>query len=154
MIGIVVWRLCAAEHAATAFSGTGARLFGGRWSVPGLPAVYCSESRALATLEVLAHVDEPGRLAGRKWVHMSAILSPELLEKPTRVPDFWRQYPHPRETQLFGSAWLREKRSPALRLPSAVVPGEFNYLLNPLHPQFDRVKIGPPEAFAFDPRLA
>src|SRR3954465_2313090 len=108
MSDLTVWRLCSARHAGTAFSGDGARLFGGRWSLPGLPVVYCAESRALAALEVLAHTDEASRMASLKWVCISAMFPVGLVEKPTRVPDSWRSYPHTAETQLFGSAWLRE----------------------------------------------
>ncbi len=148
-----VWRICAVEHAAGAFSGEGARLYGGRWTAPGLPAVYCSETRALAALEILAQVDDRRRLADRAWVCLDATLPEDLLEKPARVPDSWRRYPHTQETQAFGTAWLQSARSVALRLPSALVPGEFNYLLNPAHPQFAKVRIGKPEPFSLDPRL-
>ncbi|MBS0663525.1 MAG: RES domain-containing protein [Verrucomicrobia bacterium] len=149
-----VWRICAVEHAGAAFSGEGARRYGGRWTTPGLPAVYASESRALATLEVLAHVDDRRRLADRAWVCLEATLPAELVEKPARVPDSWRRYPQTQETQAFGTAWLRSARTVALRVPSALVPGEFNYLLNPAHPQFAKVRISPPEPFSLDPRLA
>jgi len=150
----VVWRLCAAHHAAGAFSGEGAERHGGRWSPPGLPAVYTAESRALAMLEVLVHVDDPARLAGLAWVSLSASVPEGLIERPARVPEEWRALPFKPATQEYGAAWLRARRSVALRLPSVVIPGEFNYLLNPAHPDFGRVRLGPPEPFFFDPRLA
>ncbi len=154
MSPLVVWRLCAARYAGTAFSGEGARLYGGRWSPPGLPLVYTSESRALAMLEVLANADEPKVLLDLPWVLVSAEVPPAAVEKPARYPESWRQFPHPAETPPFGGAWARAARSVALRVPSAVVPGEFNYLLNPAHPDFKDVRLGPPEPFSFDPRLA
>jgi RES domain-containing protein len=105
-------------------------------------------------VEVLAHVDDPERLTALAWALVAAELPEELIEKPARVPDTWRQFPHALETMQFGAAWAQAQRSVALRVPSAVVPGEFNFLLNPLHPDFKRVKLGRPEPFFFDPRLA
>jgi RES domain-containing protein len=81
------------------------------------------------------------------------VIPDAAIEKPERFPETWRAMPHSLETQTFGAAWARERRSVTLRVPSAVVPGEFNYLINPLHPDFERVKIGKPERFSFDPRL-
>lgn len=153
MSTLSLWRLCAAKYGATAYSGEGAELYGGRWSPAGIPVAYGSESRALAVVEVLANADEPDRLFAIKWVLVGAEVPADLIERPARVPENWRQYPHPPETQAVGADWARTRRSLALRVPSAVVPGEFNYLLNPAHPSFSRVKVGRPEPFAFDPRL-
>ncbi|HUG09498.1 MAG TPA: RES family NAD+ phosphorylase [Opitutaceae bacterium] len=151
---MILWRLSAARFAATAFSGEGARLYGGRWSPAGLPVAYCAESRSLALVEVLAGTDDPARLFGQKWVLLSAEVPEDCVEKPARVPDNWRRFPYTPDTQAFGAEWMRSNRSVALRVPSAVVPGELNFLLNPAHPDFKRVKIEKPEPFDFDPRLA
>ena len=153
MSSLLVWRLCAAKYATSAFSGEGAELYGGRWSPPGIRIVYCAESRALAIVEVLANAEEQERLFALKWVLVSADVPAELVEKPPRFPENWRQYPHPRETQLIGAAWAKEGRTAVLRVPSVVVPGEFNFLLNPAHPQISKIKIGATESFTFDPRL-
>lgn len=153
MSSLVVWRLCAAKYAATAFSGEGAELYGGRWSPPGLRVAYCAESRALAIVEVLANADEPDQLLHLKWSFVSATLPESTVEKPARFPTNWRQFPHPPETQEVGAAWLKSGTHLALRVPSAVVPGEFNYLVNPAHPAFAKLVFTKPEPFAFDPRL-
>lgn len=150
---MTVWRLSAARYAATLFSGEGAKHYGGRWSPPGLAVIYCAESRSLALVEVLAGTDDVDRLFQQEWVLVPADIPEECIAKPARVPDDWRQYPHPTATQAFGAAWVQTRQSAGLRLPSVVVPGEFNYLLNPAHPDFKRVKIGKPEPFSFDPRL-
>lgn len=151
---MILWRLTAARHAASAFSGDGARLYGGRWSPVGVPVVYCAESRSLALLEVLAGTDDPARLFQQPWVLISAEVPDECIDRPAGVPDSWRNHPHSSATQAFGAEWVRARRSSVLRVPSAVVPGEFNFLLNPAHPDFKRVKIGGPQPFSFDPRLA
>ena len=150
---MTVWRLSSARYAATVFSGEGAKHYGGRWSPPGLAVIYCAESRSLALVEVLAGIDDVERLFGQEWLLVPADLPEEGLEKPAHVPDDWRKYPHSPATQAFGAEWVQNQRSVALRVPSVVVPGEFNYLLNPAHPDFKRVKAGKPEAFSFDPRL-
>jgi RES domain-containing protein len=151
---VTVWRLCTTRYAATAFDGEGSRRFGGRWSPIGLALTYTSESRALAMLEVLVNAEDPENVVDLAWVFITAEVPAELIEKPARVPEDWRVFPHTAAVQEFGAAWAREQRSPVLRVPSAVVPGEFNYLLNPAHPDFKRVKLGKPEPFSFDPRLA
>jgi len=151
---LILWRLCAAKYAAQALSGEGAEMVGGRWSPPGIRVAYCAESRALAVVEVLASADEGDRLTGIKWTLVPVVVSADWIEKPTRFPDNWRQFPHAPETQRVGAEWVQARRSVALRVPSALIGGEFNYLLNPAHPQFASVKIGKPEPFLFDPRLA
>lgn len=153
MSEIVCWRLCAAHRADDAFSGEGAARRGGRWNARGTRLVYSSDSRALAALEILANVDARHRLIALAWVCVSAAIPGDAIERPLKFPSDWRQFPHGPETQRMGSDWVREQRSVALRVPSAVVPGEFNFLLNPAHPDFKRVKLGSPEGFNFDPRL-
>jgi RES domain-containing protein len=153
VIPLLLWRLCAAKYGPSAYSGEGAELYGGRWSPAGVPVAYCSESRALAVVEVLANADEADRLFALKWVLVPAEVPADLIERPARFPANWRQYPHPPTTQAVGAEWARTLRSVGLRVPSVVVPGEFNYLLNPRHPQFAHVKVGRPEPYVFDPRL-
>lgn len=147
------WRLGATHRADAAFSGEGAARRGGRWNLRGTRLVYCSASRSLAALEILANVDARHRLIGLAWTCVSALVPDEAIERPTKFPATWRQFPHGPEAQALGSEWVRAQRTVALRVPSAVVPGEFNYLLNPAHPDFKRVTIGEAEPFAFDPRL-
>ena len=149
----MVWRLVAERHAATAFSGEGARKYGARWSPPGLSVAYASESRSLAALEIIVNARNGTKLVGQPWSVLSAEIPHDLIERPARVPDNWREQPHPRATQDFGAKWVREQRSAVLRVPSVVVHGEFNFLLNPAHPDFAKVRAGKPEPFSFDPRL-
>lgn len=134
-------------------SGNGAYRRGGRWNPAGIRVVYCADSRSLALVEVLANVKRPALLQDQQWVLVPVEVPESLIERPTRVPDSWREMPYTTATQAFGAAWVQAQRSVALRVPSVVVPGEFNYLLNPAHPQFSKIKIGRPEPFTFDPRL-
>lgn len=148
-----MWRLCRDVHATEAFTGKGPFRYGGRWSPAGLQVVYCAESRSLAAMEILVHHLGTEVFKLSQWVVISADLAETLVEKPERVPDSWRDRSPVPAAQAFGATWAREQRSVALRVPSAVVLGEFNYLLNPLHPDFAKVIVGKPEPFAFDPRL-
>lgn len=147
------WRIVKRRHASTAFDGEGARLFGGRWNRPGTAVVYLSESRALAMLEVLAGLGGAAPLGA--WVLIPARFDNSLVERldPSTLPPEWRAHPPPHPVQAIGDRWVEEARSVALKVPSALVPAESNLLLNPGHPEFDQVEIGPEEAIDFDPRL-
>lgn len=148
-----VWRLCKREHAA--FDGDGARRAGGRWNRRGTPMVYTSESLSLAAIEILVHCD-PGLLP-HDLVAVSADIPDsvkiERLELST-LPRDWRRLPAPEALARIGSAWADSERTLVLSVPSAVVPRERNYLLNPKHPEFAKIRRGTPEQFSLDPRLA
>lgn len=142
-----------AYHANKAMSGDGSYRRGGRWNPAGIRVIYCADSRSLALVEVLANIRRPTTISEQHWVVIRVDVPEALIERPDRVPETWRVTPYTTPTQAFGAEWVQAQRSVALRVPSVVVPGEFNYLLNPAHPDFKRVKIGKPEPFSFDPRL-
>lgn len=145
------WRITKAKFAAVAFNGEGARLYGGRWSSPGTSVVYVAESLSLAILEILVHIQEAAVL--QDYV-VSTIDFPErCIEMTTDLPENWRDSPPPNDTQFIGDAWVRERRSLALRIPSAITATEFNYLINPAHRDFRRVRISRPEPLDVDPRV-
>jgi RES domain-containing protein len=150
---VTVWRLCARQKAEAAFTGNGAYRRGGRWNLPRTRVVYCAESRALAAMEILVHVEDMEDLAQLEWRAMAVTLPWEAIERPDRFPSSWGKYPYSPATQKFGSAWAHAGRTVALQVPSAVVPGEFNFLLNPEHEMFARLKIAPAEPFRFDSRI-
>lgn len=153
MSTLVVWRLAPAERASAIFSGEGGLYASGRWHSTGHRVVYTAESRALAAMEILANIPKLSQVNRHHWVLAHAGLPEDLIEKPDRFPADWRSIPARESTRAFGDAWLVSARSPALRVPSAVIGGEFNYLLNPRHPAFAQIRLGPPEPFFFDPRL-
>jgi RES domain-containing protein len=151
---VTVWRLDSRRFARTALSGNGAFRYGGRWNLRGTRVVYCAESRSLAAMESLVHVEDFEDLVAVEWRATGITLPRNAIECPLRYPQSWRAYPYSTATQQFGCEWARSLRSVALRVPSAVVPGEFNYLLNPAHPDFDGLEATGPTPFRFDPRLA
>jgi RES domain-containing protein len=149
-----VWRICKAEHAATAFSGEGAAAYAGRWHHAGTPVVYGSESRALAALEQLVHLHR-NRLPPH-FVCFAVEIPADVGVTEVRVSDLpsrWHHHPAPLELRDIGTRWAEARESACLRVPSAVVRGEHNFLFNPRHPEFGRLAIGPPEPFELDPRL-
>lgn len=147
------YRIVKRRRAADAFDGNGARIYGGRWNLPGTPVVYCAESRALAALEALAHFHgDERRLAFYVFeVDVTDELITEVTE--TELPPGWRAAEPLRETQEIGSRWQAELASVALRVPSVLVPQERCVLLNPEHPDTRRVLVSEPTAFEFDRRL-
>lgn len=147
------WRIVKSRHGASAFDGEGARLYGGRWNSPGTRMVYTAQSKSLAILEVLVHLQKSSVLPS--YSLRAAHFGEELLERLDRLelPGDWREHPAPPALRRIGDTWVEEGRSCVLEVPSVVVEEESNYLLNPLHPDFDYITIGEPEPFEFDPRL-
>jgi RES domain-containing protein len=147
----VAWRIVKAKHAATSFDGEGARLNGGRWNSVGVRVVYVSCSKSLAALETLVHLKLP---VTAKYVVIPLQFDDALVETfPTAtLPAGWDAEPPSLASQQIGDAWVKATRSALLALPS-IITGETNYLINPAHPDFARIKIGKAEPFTFDPRL-
>lgn len=148
------WRVVKRRHAAEAFSGEGARRFGGRWNSPGRSVVYTAESRALAVLEVLAGLGSTRPLPA--YVLLPVRFPDDLVEElpPSELPEGWDARPPGSASQGMGNAWLDSGRSAVLRVPSVIVPAEANYLLNPAHEAFRQIVVGVAEDFTVDPRLA
>lgn len=150
----MAYRLTKARYAATAFTGEGARLYGGRWSPPGLSVVYLADSLPLAVLETLVHLERPGVLTSFVYFEVSFDDRLVLSLADEDLPSDWRSHPEPLSTQAVGESWIREQASLLLRVPSTVVPRNHNYLLNPTHPKMPSLAIAGPFPFELEPRLA
>jgi RES domain-containing protein len=150
---ITAWRIVQAQWADRAFDGEGARLYGGRWNPAGLPVVYLADTRALAALETLVHAE--GSLHKVRYVRYPVTFPKQLVEMAelSGEADALASLMVSPRTQAVGQAWFERASQPVLEVLSAIIPEEVNYLLNPRHPKFDRIKIGKAEPFAFDPRL-
>jgi RES domain-containing protein len=147
------WRITQKRLAKTAFRGEGARLYGGLWNSPGIPMVYVAQSQSLAVLEVLVHLDTPALLD--EYVFLDADFDDYLVTVLDRssLPRNWKADPVPEAVQAVGDRWASSGSSVALRVPSVLVPEEFNFLLNPRHPDFAKIAVSRPHAFRFDVRL-
>ena len=150
---ITAWRIVKAKHAAQAFDGKGARRFGGRWNSPGTSVVYVAESRALAALEMLVHLQASEIL---KSYSMIPVAFPEDLVTsvaPEDLPADWRAFPAPAALQTIGDEWVARSDSLVLSVPSVAIDEEHNFLINPEHPDFPALSVGSPEPFEFNRRL-
>jgi RES domain-containing protein len=148
-----VWRLCKKRWAGSAMSGRGAAENPGRWNSLGRKAVYCAESRALAALEVMAHTHSKRRLRKAGFVAIPIDVPDELINRPAKFPAGWAEKPIPPATRAFGDRLMDDPRFPVCRLPSAVVNGEFCFIINPEHPRYGELRVGNAEAFSFDERV-
>jgi RES domain-containing protein len=153
-VSVVAWRIVQRRFVKTAFSGEGARRFGGRWNSPGRAVVYTAGSQALAALEMLVHLDSESLL--QQYVAIPVTVPEKWMEKVrlADLPRNWNAYPASRATRAIGDQWLARGSSPVLQVPSTVIPTEANYLLNPAQKHFRRLRIGKARPFRFDARLA
>jgi RES domain-containing protein len=129
-------------------------LAAGRWHTPRRLVTYASESLALASLEVLVHCDLDLLPSDLFAVEIEVPEKIQVTELTTSdLPRAWRRYPAPRALQALGNTWLDEGETAVLCVPSAVVPTECNYLVNPLHPDIKKLRVVRRFGFAFDVRL-
>lgn len=149
-----VWRLCPQPYVSSALTRLGGLYAAGRWHHKGQPIVYTSATPSLAALEVLVHVDPALAPSDVRLLELDvpSELTVERCE-PEKIISEWRIYPAPSELQDFGSQWLTSLRSAVLQVPAAVMPVESNFLLNPRHPEFERVSVVREVPFSFDSRL-
>ena len=147
------WRIVKPYHAEDAFSGEGARRYGGRWNSVGMSMVYTAESKALAALELLVHLDQESVLENYLCIPIRFSETCLRTLDARGVPSDWRNHPPPRSVQQLGDCWLKDQVSVVLEVPSVLIPGERNYLINPFHPDFSELERGAPEPFEFDPRI-
>lgn len=151
---VQAWRLVKKSRVKTAFDGEGAFRFGGRWNNKRRHVVYASSSLSLALLEILVHID-PGR-AVPALMAIPVEMPARLIERGphSTLNRLGRDLPWSlKETRRIGDHWIAEARHTVLQIPSAIIPLESNYLLNPDHPDFRCIRIGKPEPLPVDTRL-
>ncbi len=149
---LTVWRITTATFAAPAFSGEGARLYGGRWNPKGVPMVYTAANQSLAMLEMLVQ-DQPLRA---RYVMIEAGIPSGVTIDRVRINDLppdRREIAPRRKLQTIGAERARKRSAAVLAVPSVIVPSESNFLLNPVHVDFKRIKIGKPSTVETDLRL-
>lgn len=150
---MIVYRLTKGKYHLD-LSGKGAELYGGRWNSKGVSMLYTSESRALAFAEIAMHI-HMGIIPKDYFLISISIPDTAGILKLTEsdMPADWRYNPHSNTTQQIGDQFVADNKFLVLQVPSAVVPGDYNFLVNPNHPKSSNVNVIASEPFEFDSRF-
>jgi RES domain-containing protein len=159
MADVTVWRIATdtKDYEADDLSGTGAKITGGRWNEPGHAVVYASETRALACLETVVHLNAGGLPLNRYLVAVTIsaeVWGPARTETAASLPVGWDADPAGRASIRFGTTWIRSMASAVLRVPSIIVPEDYNILINPRHADISALTGVKVRKWLYDPRLA
>lgn len=152
---MIVYRIEREKYLDTTLKGVGAsKSEGFRWNSLNTFLVYTSASRALATLEVSVHLDITEDLPNdRFYVEIEIPDDVEIMEIPVKnLPENWDAKPPILETQFIGDDFVLEDEAAVLKVPSAIVPPEFNFLINPYHSDAKKIKVISTERMTFDKR--
>ena len=144
------------DYEADDLSGAGAKITGGRWNAPGDALIYTSETRALGCLETVVHLNAGGLPLNRYLVSVmipASVWAKARTETTDSVPVGWDADPSGRASIQFGTTWIRSVASALLRVPSVIVPDEYNVLINPLHPDSEEIFALKIRKWLYDPRL-
>lgn len=150
---MIVFRLCRKSY-ANDLSGRGAEINGGRWNGKGIPALYTSSSRALCAIEIIVHI--PAGIVPKDYYVVTIDIPDSASVKTLHIKDLpanWNSNPISATTQRIGNTFLSGQKDLVLKAPSAIIKDEWNYIINPVHTDFQNVKIINVEPFAFDTRL-
>jgi RES domain-containing protein len=149
-----VYRILRKLYSKQPFDGEGPYRFGGRWSSPGVRLAYAAEHLSLAMLEYFVHIDPdhpPRDLAVVEADVPDNV--PRLSIDPKDLPANWRQVPAPAALAGFGDEFVHSERAAVLTVPSALAPTESNWLINPRHPAFAKIRVLPAQDFHYDARF-
>jgi RES domain-containing protein len=150
---MTAYRIAKTKYAATIWSGNGAREYGGRWNSRGIAVAYAAENRSLAAMEQLVHLIQPRLLKDYVISSITFDDTQVFRSNPNDLPAGWDKPVPPSSLRQIGDVWAIDARFAVLAVPSAITPSEWNFLINPAHPEFAAMLKSPPELFAFDDRL-
>ncbi|WP_119343437.1 RES family NAD+ phosphorylase [Facilibium subflavum] len=136
---VFAYRLIKNKWVDNAFTGDGAKLYGGRWNSKGNACVYLASSESLAILEIFVHIEDYSLL--REYSLFQLVLPKSVIDYVSNeeLPPCWQEHSAPPETAVIGDSWLHSNQGLALAVPSVIVPREWNYMLNPKHTAFNAV---------------
>jgi RES domain-containing protein len=149
---MIVFRLAKTKFCKD-LSGKGAETAGGRWNSKGVAIVYTGMSRALCTTEIAVHTPLGNIPVDYSLVSIDVPETSILKLENSKLPKDWKSFPHPHSTQMLGDKFIAENKYLIMKVSSVIVQGEFNYLINPIHKDFKKIKIVKIEDFVFDERL-
>ncbi|MGF1863984.1 RES family NAD+ phosphorylase [Enterovibrio norvegicus] len=146
-----VFRLSVKRYAD--LSGTGGMFGSGRWHLKGQPILYTAGSRSLSALERFVH-ESPVQMP--QLVMMTIYIPDDIAMKRVsekELPEGWDAVPDADVSRRYGTEWLQEMTTPVIQLPSAIIASEYNFLINPMHPESRVIKIIDQRDFYYDSRL-
>jgi len=150
---MTIYRITKKQYASK-FNGKGAARYGNRWNSKGTEVIYCAESRALAFAELSVYLNIA--MASTQYV-MLTIKVPEKLKfkilDTKNLPTNWNVYPHIKDTQIIGDQFVQKGQFAIMKVPSAIVHGDYNFLLSPHHRNFNKIKIVNSASFPIDQRI-
>ena len=150
---MIIYRIDRAKRRNNLLSGIGAEKIGGRWNEIGTRAIYTSQHISLAYLEVVMHLDITEDLpSDRILVHIE-IPDEVFIYEFTKLPKDWNTFPYNSKTQEIFTKFVEENKAAVLKVPSAIVKDEYNYIINPLHIDFHKISVAKVQKFTFDSRL-
>ncbi|MFD0962954.1 RES family NAD+ phosphorylase [Pseudofulvibacter geojedonensis] len=134
-------------------TGIGAKAVGGRWNFKGISVCYTSSTISLSMLECLAHF--PPAFTPKDMAFATIEIPGNSIQEIVvkDLPDNWKKVPSPRVLKDIGYQWIKEQEKLLLKVPSIIVPQEYNYIINPFHPDFKKVKLSKVTPFPFDNRV-
>jgi RES domain-containing protein len=149
---MIVYRLSKSKYKDD-LSGKGAEIAGGRWNSKGVAVLYACESRSLCVTEIAVHT--PIGIIPKDFSLITLEIPDHLIDTVavSQLPNDWKSYPYSKNTQKLGNLFVKNFHNVALKVPSAVVNGEFNFVFNVKHPLFNQVTIVNQEPFEFDNRM-
>ena len=151
---VTTFRIFKTEHARNWFDGRGSFLYGGRWNSSGVRVIYTAATLSLAALEMLVYIYDKDLIDEYSWAPVEFDEAFSLpVESIGRLPEDWRIDLTFSSLRAIGDRWVSSNMSAVLRVPTAIVPNEFNYIINPAHPDFKKISFGRVQDFVFDQRL-
>ncbi len=150
---MLVYRIVSHRYSNN-LNGTGAGLYGGRWNPVGTPLLYTAQHRSLALCEMMVNLDE---IQLQQDYDLITINVPDRLAlkklSSRQLPDQWNSRMVSTDTQEVGKKFVHQGKYVGLEVPSVVIPQESNFLFNPMHEDFNKIKIVERKQFIFDQRL-
>lgn len=153
-MSVTAWRLVHISHIDAPLNGEGSKISGGRWNNKGTAVVYAAQTISLSILEILVRIIDSSDLTNYRFLSITFGESQIERMNTADLPKTWKSLPPLSETQQLGTRWVNEKRSLVLAVPSVIIPSEWNYMINPIHPEFSTLSISEKSVeFTFDERL-
>ena len=153
-MNLTAFRITKTKFSSSAFTGEGARLYGGRWNSVDTRIIYLASSLSGATLESLVHTDDYSTIEGL-YSYIPVIIPVECVQSidAELLPKNWDNLTPNTGTQIVGDKWVESMSSVVLEVPSVITKGELSFLVNPMHPDFSRLVIGETQSFKVDSRI-